>query len=206
AILKRLGEDRKPPYQQPVLSWELSGSPGGGILMDLAPGTGIYLGEYRPAITAASLQLAELRLGSVVFGKTGVLQVKPGRASDLNPPSLHSEAPPRSTSGLQNQVPADGATVVNVVIENLRDVFGNLIREGVVTWGLVEDEPGEVLVAQTPIVDGKSVTQYRAGIEKGPITIIAQVDEKEFPLVIQQVPLTITMSQEGNRIRATVDS
>src|SRR5262249_4486362 len=47
---------------------------------------------------------------------------------------------------------------------------------------------------------------YRAGIEKGPITIIAQVDEKEFPLVIQQVPLTITMSQEGNRIRATVDS
>jgi hypothetical protein len=211
ALLSRLRKD--PGYRPLPLSWALAGSPGGGALEKLveASPTGLYTNSYAPDTDASAVNLVELRLGSTVLAHTSLIQNSPGRSWTA---TIHAGPPPQSPdlafppgTGL---LPADGTTAIEIVLEDIRDRFGNLVADDSLVFWSAGDDAGKILTPETPISGGRSVMRYEAGTRPGSLIIRAELEQ--YPgagvkaIAVQQAALDLTVTRDGTSYRAEVTS
>jgi len=210
ALLSRLQRD--PGYRPLSLTWGLASS-GRGTLEKAVetPVAGLYTNGLRPGPDSAAIDIVELKLGSTVLAHTSLIQNAPGRSWTAK---LRAAPPPQSPglvvapgTGL---IPADGKTVITVMLEDIRDRHGNTVADGNVVFWSAGDDAGRILTPETPIVGGCSVMRYEAGTRPGSVIVRAELEQ--FPgaplqaMAIQQSPLLLTVTRDGTSYRAELNS
>jgi hypothetical protein len=211
ALLSRLRRDLS--YQPLPLSWSLGGSPGGGALEKVleSPPTGLYTNKYAPDTDASAVRFVELRLGPTVLAHTSLIQNSPGRSWTA---TLRAGPPPQSPGLLYppgtGLLPADGTTVIEIVLEDIRDRFGNLVADDSLVLWSAGDDGGRILTPETPISGGRSVMRYEAGTRPGSVIVRAELEQ--YPgagvkaIAIEQAALDTTVTGDGTSYRAEVTS
>ena len=157
AILRRINEGRDPPFRAPTLAWSSVGAPNASIdPVLLLPQGGLYASEVRSGGRAGE-GISSSCAGQTALGRTAPFFVLPGLAST----ALLSS----SKGGGTAQVPADGTTVLDLVLENTRDAFGNLVADDTAVSSRVVGDDGDLFEAQlktTSVVPLRAIGRHRA--------------------------------------------
>jgi hypothetical protein len=205
AILKRMGEDRDPPYKAPITFWRAIEPQPASYFIDSIPGSprsGSYYGELNvSAIGAYQVELTDLN--NVVLARSAPIPAVPGHAKTAQ---IAAGAPPQSP-GMTGSLPADGKTEIVVTLSQVKDREGYQVSDGgEVLWRL-ERGDGQVLSTITSILDGTTSTRYRAGVEHDEsVRLVAVVDDEEFAVEFEQAKLRIELTQAWPDLELDVNS
>jgi hypothetical protein len=162
--------------------------------------------------------------GSTLMAESGAISFDAGAPALLDPQSPTPQpngrfvvTPPPTAPPAQPGlvvIPADGQSRVQLKLEDVKDIAGNLVPDGTpVDWSL-EGEDGELLNAEESVlVNGSATVEYQAGEEPGDVFVLAVPGTGELQpvrmLTIRQAQLMIEIPPSvpvGAPIVATVTS
>lgn len=180
-----------------TVSWSVQG-PAGGVLQETVQTSadGIFLNTFTAGRTAGDefYLKAEITASEDVrypVGRSAVVgpfTVLPGAAADL---TLAASEP---------AYPADGAGKVSVRLF-AKDAYGNTVADGTaVNWNLTGG--GAIAARETVLVGGKAAALVRAGTFPEPQTLTAFVGSAQTAIVLDLVPVDITVTASQTAVAA----
>jgi len=140
---------------------------------------GFFESKLQTSTQPGQNRFVRAKVGDVLLGESDSIEIEAGQTAE----------PTSALTPLPTAIPADdlSETLITLVA---KDQYGNPVADGTaVVWEKGEGADGEFVEAQEGTTAGQATVKYRAGVNPGPVTINAHVDDILLTTTVQQAVL-----------------